>query len=304
MSVVIENQESVAEGTVVLSLELGKVTTKRTVSSNTEKVDTEIDRNMLHLSVDLFDAPEQKKCQSFLTKLKAAVKHETVPSFFRGGFYLVKLENVEAVDKLIEEAIEEFKPVVKAFADVVDQRRDEGIKRTQGVVNLKHYPSREQVLAAYRIEKRWLTLGTPQSLKQISAGFFEKEKQRSEESFKTAGNLINQLLAVEAKGLTDHLIERLTPGPDGKTPIFRDKTVLNITEFLAKFNLRSIGTTEELNKQIEKMRQLLNNVDPKSLRDSDDLKASVRKGFEQVRESLDKLVAEPEERLFDFSEVA
>lgn len=304
MSVQIETGPSVAEQTVILSLTLGKVSNRRKLKSDTETVDTEIDRDMLHLSVDLFDAPEQKKCQKFLTALRARINLYTVPSFFRGGMFLVKLEAVESVDVLIEKAIEDFKPVVLAFADVVDQRRDESRARLKGAFDVRHYPTREQVIAGYSIEKRWLIMSTPQSLKQISASFFEREKAKAEESVKTATEEITKLLAAEAKKLTSHLVERLTPGPDGKAKIFRDSAVSNVSEFLATFNLRNIGGSEELNAQIGKIRQLLNGVAPESLRTNDTLKESVTNGFKQVAEELDKLVIARPSRMFDFQEVA
>lgn len=304
MSVQIEAAPSVAEQTVVLSLELGKVTNRRKLKSDTETVDTEIDRTMLHLSVDLFDAPEQRKCQKFLTALKANIDNYTVPSFFRGGMYLVKLEAVEKVDLLIEKAIEDFKPIVQAFADVVEQRRDESRSRLKGAFDVRHYPTREQVMAGYRIEKRWLTMSTPQSLKQISASFFEREKAKAEESIKTATEEITKLLAAEAKKLTGHLVERLTPGPDGKSKIFRDSAVSNISEFLATFNLRNIGGSDELNAQISQIRKLLDGVDPESLRTNDTLKESVTKGFSQVAAELDKLVVAKPTRMFNFQEEA
>ena len=304
MSVTIEQGQSVAEQTVMLSLSLGAVTNRRKLKSDTEAVDTEIDRGMLHLSVDLFDAPEQKRCQKYLTALKANINNYTVPSFFRGGMYLVKMEAVEKVDVMIEKAIEDFKPVVQAFADVVEQRRDESRDRLKGAFDVRHYPTREQVLAGYTVEKRWLTMSTPQSLKQISASFFEREKAKAEESIRTATEEITKLLAAEAKKLTVHLIERLTPGPDGKAKIFRDSAVSNISEFLATFNLRNIGGSDELNAQISKIRQLINGVDPEALRTNDTVKESVANGFKQVAEELDKLVVAKPSRMFDFQEVA
>jgi hypothetical protein len=304
MSVTIEQGQSVAEQTVMLSLSLGVVTNRRKLKSDTEAVDTEIDRGMLHLSVDLFDAPEQKRCQKYLTALKANINNYTVPSFFRGGMYLVKMEAVEKVDVMIEKAIEDFKPVVRAFADVVEQRRDESRARLKGAFDVRHYPTREQVLAGYTVEKRWLTMSTPQSLKQISASFFEREKAKAEESIRTATEEITKLLAAEAKKLTVHLIERLTPGPDGKAKIFRDSAVSNISEFLATFNLRNIGGSDELNAQISKIRQLIDGVDPEALRTNDTVKESVANGFKQVAEELDKLVVAKPSRMFDFQEVA
>ena len=301
MSITIENNQTIAENTVILSLEIGQVTNRRKLNSNTEAVETEIDRTMLHLGVDLFDAPEQKQCQKFITALKAKINLYTVPSFFRGGMYLVKHEAVEQVDLIVEKAIEDFKPIVQAFADVVDQRRDESRARLKEAFNIKHYPTREQVMAGYRIEKHWLTMSTPQSLKQISASFFEREKAKAEESLKVATEEITKLLAAEAKHLTGHLIERLTPDADGKAKIFRNSAVTNISEFLATFNLRNIGGSEELNAQIGKIKQLIDGIDPESLRANITLKDSVSQGFKDVAGELDKLIIARPSRMFDFS---
>jgi hypothetical protein len=301
MSIQIEKSQTVADNTVILSLEIGQVTNRRKLNSNTEAVETEIDRTMLHLGVDLFDAPEQKQCQKFITALKAKINLYTVPSFFRGGMYLVKHEAVEQVDLIVEKAIEDFKPIVQAFADVVDQRRDESRARLKEAFNIKHYPTREQVMAGYRIEKHWLTMSTPQSLKQISASFFEREKAKAEESLKVATEEITKLLAAEAKHLTSHLIERLTPDADGKAKIFRNSAVTNISEFLATFNLRNIGGSEELNAQIGKIKQLIDGIDPESLRANITLKDSVSQGFKDVAGELDKLIIARPSRMFDFS---
>lgn len=304
MSVKIESAPTLADNTVILSLEIGQVTNRRKLSSNSTEVNTEIDRTMLHLSVDLFDSQEQKKCQKFITALKAKIAFYTVPSFYRGGMYLVKNEAVETVDVIIEKAIEDFKPIVLAFADVVEQRRDESRARLKGAFNIGHYPSREQVIAGYRIEKHWFTMSTPQSLKQISASFFEREKARAEESLRTATVEITKLLAEEAKQLTGHLIERLTPDADGKQKIFRNSAVTNITEFLSTFNLRNVGNSDELNGQIGKIQSLLKGIDPESLRSSEDLKGTLTQGFKAVGDELDKLIVAKPTRLIDFSEVA
>src|SRR3972149_7655330 len=122
-------EKSLADSTVILNLELGRVTNRRKLDSNTSAVDTEIDRTMLHLSVDMFDAPELEKCLNFLYTVKAGVRSKTVPSFMRGGMYMVKIEAVEQVDELLETAEHDFAPIVLAFANVVDKRRDESKER-------------------------------------------------------------------------------------------------------------------------------------------------------------------------------
>ena len=289
-------ETSLTEATVILNLELGKVSNRRKLKSDTEVIQTDIDRNSLHVGVDLFDAPELRACQNFQAQLRAQVRLYCVPSFLRGGMYLVKLEAVNAVNELLKKAKEEFVPIVQAFADVVDQRRDESRERLKQAFDPGAYPSREQVMSVYRIDYRWLSMSTPTSLKKISVEFFNQEKARAEDSLKAATNGITAMLAAEAKGLGDHLIERLTPDVEGKPRIIRNSAVGNITEFLSTFNLRNIGTSEELNAQVERMKKLVEGVDPKDLRMNESLRTSLAKDFKEVSAALDRLVVEKPKR--------
>jgi hypothetical protein len=289
-------EPQISDSTVVLSLELGRVSNRRRIKSDTEAITTDIDRSMLHLGVDLFDAPELRACQNFLVKLKASIKLLTVPSFFRGGMYLVKLEAFEQVDKLIEEAKEEFKPLVEAFANAVDQRRDEAKERLKGAFNAALYPNREQVLAAYSISHQWLTLATPTSLKKINMALFERERVKAEEALKVATEGITALLATEAKHLSEHLIDRLTPDADGEAKQIRKGSVNGITEFLSTFHLRNIGTSEELDAQVEKIKRLMTGVDVVDLRGNETLRNDVAKGFKEVASALDALIVDKPKR--------
>ena len=45
--VVVEKNPNIAEGTVILSMEIGKVTNTRKLPSKTEAIQTEVDRKML-----------------------------------------------------------------------------------------------------------------------------------------------------------------------------------------------------------------------------------------------------------------
>ncbi len=298
------SEPQIAEATIILSLELGKVTNRRRLKSDTETITTEIDRGMLHVGVDLFDAPELRACQNFQAQLKAQIRLFTVPSFFRGGMYLVKLEAVEKVNEIIEKAKLDFVPIVTAFADVIDQRRDEARDRLKGAFNPAVYPSREAVLGIYRIEHRWLSMSTPTSLKKISIAIFEREREKAEESLRLATDGITALLASEAKALSDHLVERLTPTEEGKPKQIRKSVVANISEFLATFNLRNIGTSDELNAQIDRIRGLVEGVGVSDLRMNESLRADVRKGFTEVAATLDRLVIDKPKRFMAGEEAA
>lgn len=304
MTVEVEVEPQIAEAAVILNLELGRVTNSRRLKSDTEAITTEIDRDMLRIGVDLFDAKELRACQTFQAQLKAQIKHYTVPSFFRGGMYLVKLEAVEKVDEIIQKAKVDFVPIVQAFAEVVDQRKDEAKLRLKGGFNPAAYPTREQVMAIYTIEHRWLSMSTPTSLKRISVALFKQEQAKAQESLKLATDGITALLAAEAKQLSEHLIERLTPAEDGKPKQIRKSAVANISEFLGTFQLRNIGTSEELNEQIDTIQKLVSGLDVKDLRLNETLRDEVKAGFTKVAATLDRLIVDKPSRFMAGEEAA
>lgn len=282
--------------TIVLNLELGKVTNRRYVESDTEAITTDIDRKMLHVGVDLFDAKELRECHNFQVRLKRKLKRFMVPSFFRGGMYLVKVAAIERIDKIIEEAQVDFLPYVAAFADVVDQRRDEAQVRLAGAFDATAYPTREEVLEVYRIEHNWLVMSTPTSLKNVNAAIFKREREKAERQVQAAADSITKMLAAEAKGLGQHLINRLTTDLDGKKKQIRNSAVENVNEFLATFDLRNIGTSKELNEQVARMKEILKGVEASDLRDNDALRVNVRDSFTKVAATLDTLVVERPKR--------
>lgn len=297
-----EQSESLNEVTMILNLELGRVTNRRKLASETEAIETEVDRDMLHVSVDLFDAPELKACQKFLNALKAQVRDLSVPArHLRGGMYMVKIEAIEQVDSLIEMSKAEFTPLVHAFADVVEDRREEARERLGKAYDASKYPTKEQVLTIYKIKHSWLTLGTPSSLKKLNKAIYDREVQKAEEGLKVAVQEITTMLTIEAKKLADHMVERLTPDADGKPKVFRNSIVSNITEFLANFNLRNVGTSVELETQVSRMRKLIEGVNPDDLRDSDQLREDVADGFKKVSETLNTLVVDQPVRFMDLS---
>lgn len=283
----------VAEDTVILCLTIGRVTNTRKVSSHDESIQTDIDRDMLHVSVDLYDSDELRKCNTFLGHLKARVREFAMPSFLKGGMYMVKHEAIKQVDDIILQAKEEFKPLVEAFADVAEEKEQEAKVRLGSAYDSSRYPTRSQILQIFSISHNWFTMGTPASLAKIDKGFFLREKEKHAAMIEQAGDQITKLLAAEAKGLADHLIERLTPDVDGNQKRFKKSTVDKIHEFLQNFNLRNIGSSGELEKHMETMRVLLEGVDAQSIRLSDTLRDDVREGFKRLGESLDGLMVQP-----------
>ncbi len=295
--------EAVADTTTILNLTLGKVTNRVGLSQDTSAVETEVDRKMLHVGVDLYDSKELKACQRYLSDLKKFIRSKSVPSFFRGGMYLVKDEALKEVHEHLKKSITEFEPLVETFVAVAEERQHEARERLGLAYNADKYPTNQQIRDVYRIAFGWFNLSTPDKLARIDRNIFKEEQEKAAEMIQSATENIEKMLAIEAKTLADRAIDRLTPGPDGKAKVFRNSMVSNIGEFLKNFNIRNMGSSEELEVEVARMRQLLDGVDPKLLRESASLRADLSAGFTKVSEALNANVINKPKRLMKLGQI-
>ena len=290
-----------AEDSIVLNLTIGKVTNRRKMSSDSESIQTDIDRDMLHVSVDLYDSEELRKCESFLSNLKTRVRQLAMPSFLKGGMYMVKHNAVKMVDDMVRKAQTDFRPLVEGFAAVAGERELEAKARLGDAFESSRYPTKGQILEIFSISFNWFTFGTPDSLQKIDKDMFERERNKQALMVEQAADQITRMLALEAKGLSDHLVERLTPAEDGNPKRLNKRALERITEFLNGFNFRNIGSSAELERNMEDMRSILEGVDAPTLRVDDTLKNSVKEKFERLSGSLDQMIV-TETRFIDLGE--
>jgi hypothetical protein len=277
-----------AEDAIVLNLTIGKVTNRRKVSSDNENIQTDIDRDMLHVSVDLYDSEELRKCESFLSNLKSRVRQLSMPSFLKGGMYMVKHNAVKTVDDMVRKARKDFRPLVETFAAVAEGQKLEAKARLGSAFDDSRYPSKGQILEIFSINYNWFTFGTPDSLAKIDKDMFDREVKKKSLMVEQAADQVTRLLALEAKGLSDHLVDRLTPDVDGNPKRLNKRAIEKITEFLNSFNFRNIGSSAELERHMETMREILEGIDAPTLRVDDSLKGSVKEKFKKLSGSLDQ----------------
>jgi hypothetical protein len=301
MTEVTPQKLEIAQDTVILNLTIGKVTNRNTVSSKSENIQTDIDPDMLHVSVDLYDSEELSKCNRFLANLKLDVRKLSMPSFLKGGMYMVKHEAVQVVDDLVRKARKDFRPLVEAFADVADEQKEEARGRLGHAFNDSRYPSKAQIMEIFSIDYNWFTMGTPDSLARIDKDMFEREKNKKALMIEQAADQITKMLALEAKGLADHLVTRLSPDVDGQPKRLHKSAITKITAFLDGFNFRNIGSSKELERQMEEMRAILDGVDAPALRVDDTLKDGVKSKFTVLSKELDDLIT-TETRYINFEE--
>jgi hypothetical protein len=289
--------DALTEATVVLMLELGHLGTRAKVSTDDVEVDT--DKDMLHVSKDILTSAELKAISRHGNAIRSYVKARCLPSYLKGGFYLVPVTSLERIDAQLEAFQGERDALVEAFVTAYPARVAEARERLGVLYKDSDYPAVSRVREAFTWRARYLTFSTPSQLKGISRALFEREAAKAQTEMRAAMDDIKTLLRAELKGLVDHMVERLTPGPDGKVKVFRGSLVGNVKEFLELFDGRNVVQDGDLAKLAEQARNILDGVDAEALRGNEGLKNAVATGFTQLKAALDPLVAAKPRRMID-----
>ena len=102
--------------------------------------------------------------------------------------------------------------------------------------------------------------------------------------------------ASELSAMVAHLVDRLTPGDDGKIKTFRDSAVNNVHEFFEQFRSLNIHSSRQLDELVDTAQRLLKGVRPGQLRNNESLRNQVSSGLSAVKASLDSLIVDQPRR--------
>ncbi len=238
-------------------------------------------------------------------KFKSYVDTRCLPTLnklFQSGIYPLPIDLVADVDEAIESHKVRRQELVEAFLETYPERIKEAQEALGTLYSVRDYPSVEELRATLKIKTRYITIGTPDSLKSISQSLFQREKAKTKARWSEVNDVVTQALRVQAKDLLDHMVERLTPDADGKAKTFRGTMIDKMDDFLKTFESRNIGSDEELNEAIQQIRQITSGVDTKDLRTNGDVRTSTVKSLEEVKAKLDVLVTLKPSRMFSMDE--
>ena len=293
---------NITDKTICISLEFGRIGNSKKVS--TAEIEVNADSELIAVSKKLLKSKELAAIVKHDAETAEWVKNRSVPSMFRRGVYLVKLEAVEQIENYLQERSPQRDDLIQAFLEVYDAQKGEAEQHLRDVYDPTDYPPRGVVASRFAFEWSWIAFNTPTKLKEISTGFWEMEKAKAAAKFENATENAKLLLRVQMKELVDHLVERMTPGEDGKRRIFKSTTLSNITEFLDTFSLRNITSDSEMEYLVTQAKSLLNGVDPETLRKSDVDAECLATGFGTVKKFLDDMVTTAGSRKITFDQEA
>jgi hypothetical protein len=223
-----------------------------------------------------------------------------MPSFLKDGIYIVKLEEVgnfevelarirdELNDKLVPAFIEVYP------SQVIESREALGIQ-----FNEVDYPQPEALRASFKIQWNWISFSVPDKLPE---GVRQQEIEKLQKSYQDAQTEIIASLRAGFGEMVKRIIERLKPDPSGKKKIIKDSFIENFDNFVNTFQAKNLMDDTELADTVGKAKALLEGISAESLRDSANLRESIKDDFETIKAEVDKLIQDAPSRRFDFEE--
>ena len=79
---------------------------------------------------------------------------------------------------------------------------------------------------------------------------------------------------------------------DGKPKVFRDSAIENLTGFFERFRQLNVRSNDQLDELVDQAQQIVQGVQPQTLRDNQVLRQTVAAELSEVQNVLDDLLVE------------
>jgi hypothetical protein len=281
---------NIDERSVCIAVVRGKFGNMKKASTGSITVDA--DKAMLALSKRLLNSPELRDIEQLDRQIQEYLTNLCLPSLFKTGVYRLPIPLVEQVEKALNEFKERRDLLVEKFVAAYPASVREVRAQLKGMYDPRDYPSAESVRAQFRFEWQYVTTGVPGQLKAINAALFEQEREKASLKLRDAAEECRQVLRAGMLEIVRHMTERLQPSEDGKKKVFRNSLVENVNAFLRTFEMRDVTDDAEMAGLVKKARDLMNGVDPETLRDDELIRRQVQEGFTKLGNALEPLVVE------------
>lgn len=279
---------------------------------NINSVIGDADKKRLKLTKKLIECQELDDIIEHQNKTYKWCIDRCVPSYFKTGLYLVKIDQVQKFEEKLKESqrvlLEDLVPkFAVAYPAAVLAARKTGIEGGLGdQFDATDYPTTPDIAGSFGMEWNWIAFGVPDNLpEELKAA----EKAKIEAQFQEATTEIMTALREGFHSIVSHVTERLEAGPGERKKIFRDTLFEDLSTFMETFSSRNLTNDNELASLVEQSKEIMAKVkgdSPKDqaqiMRSSEELRATTADAFSKLRKAVDGIIVERVNRKFDFSE--
>lgn len=289
----------VMERAMFLVLNFSSFGTTRKVHSSEFEIDA--DKEYIRASKILLSGKETEAIRSFDGHTKKWVESQCLPFDMRSVHVLPYLL-AEDVDTYLEQRHGRREELVTVLLDAYPTLKRKDKERLGGVFNDKDYPTVAQVREQYQMRWKYTHFSTPNNLKTLNRGMFEREREKNVQMWAEAGAAADKFLQTCMTSLVNHMIDSLKGKKDGKKKKFHASTITNINDFLSTFNPRNVNNNEELKDLSDRLKAAMDGIDIKDLKTNQSTQEYVLAKFSQVKKQLDTMMVDRPRRMITFED--
>lgn len=205
------------------------------------------------------------------------------------GIRLIRQDRIDAFHAEMTERREELTTAVGALEERFEELKSAARERLGRLFDPHDYPT--SLGGLFAVEWDFPSVEPPGYLAELNPALFEEECRRVTARFDEALALAEEAFSTELSELVTHLTDRLR-GADGKPKIFRDSVVTNLVEFFDRFRRLNVRSNDQLDALVGQARQIVQGLEPQSLRENRILRDTVASELGELRQSLDQFLVD------------
>jgi hypothetical protein len=216
------------------------------------------------------------------------------------GIRLIRKSLIDTFEQQMRRFRTDLNTHLNALEAFYPALRSEAEERLGSLFNADDYPA--TIRECFQIRWDYPSVDPPDYLKQLNPELYKQEQAKVAARFEEAIRAAEEAFASELQGLVSHLVDVLTPGPDGQAKALKKNAVVNVTEFVKKFRDMQVTDNAELTRLVDEADRILGGVDPADLRKQADMRQAIAGDMIRLRDTLSQLVVDRPERAIDLSD--
>jgi hypothetical protein len=256
----------------------------------TGAVDTkDADPTLIKVSKTILESKTLDAIRSLQGDTRRQVAARSTPSMmFRSSVYLLPIALLTETDEYLVSQRAKLAGLVEKFLREYAADKVKAEAKLGSMFNPTDYPAPETLAAMIGITWAYIAVDAPAKLGEVSRTIMAREQQKAAATWASALEEATAVLRAGFTDLVEHMLEKLTPGDDGKKRVFRDSMIGNVREFLRTFPSRNLGDDAELAELARDAERLLSGVDAQALREGETIRDRVTLGMTAIKARLDE----------------
>lgn len=224
---------------------------------------------------------------------RSYLAHRSLP-FPLASIHFIPASLVPAIDDKFTEFRRDFDNAVEHFVSHYDTFIAHARDKLGSLFSETDYPP--HIRSKFGLHWRYFTIGEARQTSVVSPELYRRELQRFHTMIDDFRHNAVTTLRSQFGELVDHLLDRLTPAPDGSRKIFQARSIDTFREFLTTFDALNVADDRELAALVQRATDLLHGVQPQALRDDTSLRTHVATAFQRIQSEFDRQIIDAPRR--------